>query len=143
MMRSNVVAKAPARFIRVSTEELHRFTPAIVGSTGVLVVILVAINPCEFVPKSYVCVPWSSNQQELPQNFAMKSASTWILVNMVLFIITFFSWFISKYGHFGHGTEPTSTGIIAFVFGVVGCLVAVTFMWCVACYQKPCVLDNL
>ena len=36
-----------------------------------------------------------------------------------------------------------TTGIIAFVFGVVGCLVAVTFMWCVSCYQKPCVLVNL
>ena len=96
MMRSNVVAKAPARFIRVSTEELHRFTPAILGSTGVLVVILVAINPGGIVPKSYVCVPWSSDQQELPLNFAIKSALIWILVNMVLFIITFFFGFIRK-----------------------------------------------
>jgi hypothetical protein len=95
-MKSTV--KATNRFarMRLSSDDLHKWTPLIVGSTGVLVIILIAANPGGAVPTSYTCIPWSDDQMLLPLNFDVKSWQRWIFVNAVLFTITFYSGFIYK-----------------------------------------------
>jgi hypothetical protein len=79
-----------------STDDIHNWTPAIVGSTGLLVVILIVVNPGGIVPNGYTCIPWSDDKMTLPLNFVVETWQGWVLVNVVLFCITFYSGFIYK-----------------------------------------------
>jgi hypothetical protein len=95
-MKSTVKATMRFATLRLSSDDLHKWTPTIVGSTGALVIILIAVNPGGAVPTSYTCIPWSDEQMPLPLNFDVKSWQRWIFVNTVLFAITFYSGFIYK-----------------------------------------------
>ena len=88
MMKSTVRATMRLATIRLSSDDLHRYTPAIVGGTATLVVILIIANPGSVVPNSYTCLPWSDDQMPLPLNFDVKSWQRWIFVNVVLFTIS-------------------------------------------------------
>jgi len=94
--KSTVSKKVKLANIRLSTDDLHIWTPVIVGCTGLLVCILIAVNPGHVVPNFYTCIPWSAESQDVPLNFQIRTPQMWILVNMVLFIITFYSGFIYK-----------------------------------------------
>jgi len=95
-MKSTV--KSTVRFStgRFSTDDIHTWTPAIVGSTGLLVIILIWANPGGIVPNAYTCVPWSDDKMTLPLNFVVETWHGWVFVNVVLFSITFYSGFIYK-----------------------------------------------
>jgi hypothetical protein len=95
-MKSTVQASMRLATIRLSTEDLHKWTPVIVGSTGVFVVILIAANPGGIVPNTYTCVPWSDKQADMPLNFEIKTWEMWLFVNIILFSVTFYSGFIFK-----------------------------------------------
>jgi len=95
-MKSTVKSTVRFSTFRFSTDDIHQWTPVIVGTTGVLVVILIVVNPGGIVPNAYTCIPWSDDKMNLPLNFVVETWQGWLFVNVVLFCITFYSGFIYK-----------------------------------------------